>query len=351
VRGWGRKDKDVDTQHIDLLSLIGSDTQLKKAASTGGGEYHGPCPFCGGTDRFRVWPHQTPPRFWCRQCERSGDAIAYVRYRSDATFPEACRMLGLDLGTYRAITAQPKVSNTSNPGNSPGNLRAGYAALTDAGWQEAAHHFCIAAAQRLQEPSGASAKAYLLGRGLTESVIISTGLGYNPRDQQAHWGNLKVWLAQGIVIPWRIDGRIWRVNIRRPVTGDGKRYVPLSGCANGLYQADEIVPGCSVLITEGEFDALTVTSNISIPNMNLVAVATGSASGARLLRWVVGVDLAKTVLLAFDADKAGDEAADWWNSVLGKKAIRLRPTQHDITDMWRMGEELDAWINSALARP
>ena len=41
---------------VNLLSLIGSNVSLHKVARTGGGEYAGPCPFCGGTNRFRVQP-------------------------------------------------------------------------------------------------------------------------------------------------------------------------------------------------------------------------------------------------------------------------------------------------------
>ena len=42
----------------NILQIIGMDTQLKKVATTGGGEFAGPCPFCGGTDRFRVQPNK-----------------------------------------------------------------------------------------------------------------------------------------------------------------------------------------------------------------------------------------------------------------------------------------------------
>ena len=35
-------------EHVDLLDLIGRDTTLLKVAMTCGGEYAGPCPFCGG---------------------------------------------------------------------------------------------------------------------------------------------------------------------------------------------------------------------------------------------------------------------------------------------------------------
>jgi DNA primase len=41
---------------MNLVDLIGRDTTLRKVASTHGGEYAGSCPWCGGDDRFRVWP-------------------------------------------------------------------------------------------------------------------------------------------------------------------------------------------------------------------------------------------------------------------------------------------------------
>ena len=57
----------------DLLSILEQHTTLDRVASTRGGEYAGPCPACGGTDRFRVWPYDTKPRYWCRRCGRHGD--------------------------------------------------------------------------------------------------------------------------------------------------------------------------------------------------------------------------------------------------------------------------------------
>lgn len=37
-----------------------------------GGRYEGPCPACGGTDRFTITPdHHRPPKIYCRSCEPS----------------------------------------------------------------------------------------------------------------------------------------------------------------------------------------------------------------------------------------------------------------------------------------
>ena len=78
---------------MHLISLIESDGgTLKKAATTNGGEYCGACPFCGGKDRFRVWPGTG--RYWCRSCGKSGDAIQYLRDRRGLSYVDACRYLG-----------------------------------------------------------------------------------------------------------------------------------------------------------------------------------------------------------------------------------------------------------------
>lgn len=55
---------------------------LKRVATTNGGEWAGPCPVCGGDDRLRAWPspREGNPRAWCRQCERSGDALDWAAW-------------------------------------------------------------------------------------------------------------------------------------------------------------------------------------------------------------------------------------------------------------------------------
>lgn len=84
---------------IDILALAGQDTTLKRKANTNGGEYCGPCPFCGGRDRFQVWPKHPDGkgRFYCRGCERTGDAVDYKRIRDELTSNgEALAALGIE---------------------------------------------------------------------------------------------------------------------------------------------------------------------------------------------------------------------------------------------------------------
>ncbi len=82
-------------RQTDLLRLI---PDLRRVARSHGGEWAGPCPFCGGRDRFRVQPyHPAGGRWWCRRCsptEHWEDAIAFVRRRDGCGFREAVARLG-----------------------------------------------------------------------------------------------------------------------------------------------------------------------------------------------------------------------------------------------------------------
>jgi hypothetical protein len=74
------------TKQIDLVSLIGQTTRLKKVASN---EYAGPCPKCGGTDRLRV---NSSHGFFCRQCHNDRawyDAVDFRQWMYGESMKDA----------------------------------------------------------------------------------------------------------------------------------------------------------------------------------------------------------------------------------------------------------------------
>lgn len=103
------KNIDVHTlnRSINLLDLALPLTQLKYVASTQGGEYAGPCPFCydHGHDRFRVQPYRLPYGVWmCRHCTEGKwkDAIEFgQRLWPYLRFEQVCERLS---GGYRLST-------------------------------------------------------------------------------------------------------------------------------------------------------------------------------------------------------------------------------------------------------
>lgn len=107
----------VTTGGAEFLALIERDVPLKLAASTNGGEYAGPCPFCQeGEDRFRVWPqhpdHGGKGRFWCRVCDLSGDAGDFLKYRDGLESDRAAlEVLGALEGANNAAPSKPRRGN------------------------------------------------------------------------------------------------------------------------------------------------------------------------------------------------------------------------------------------------
>lgn len=89
---------------MNLLDIVGP---LKKV---GANEHHGACPWCGGKDRFVVWPDQSfqpsiqAPigRYFCRQCGRTGDGIDFLRQHVGLSFPDACGRFGIRTNQYEA---------------------------------------------------------------------------------------------------------------------------------------------------------------------------------------------------------------------------------------------------------
>jgi DNA primase len=325
---------------VDLLDLVSRDTLLHKVAATHGDEYAGPCPWCGGRDRFRVWPYAEKPRYWCQQCGKQGDAIQYLRGREGLTFRQACERLGEPLpersGQRSTLRPPPLAISPS---------------LT---WQTRAHDFIEACERALWTPAGAQARAYLRQRGFIDETIRAARLGYHVAERwesPACWGlptdHKKIHLLQGIVFPWRVGSEVWRVTFRRDGNDIPKeeRYRPVAGGGKTLYQINALRPNAPVMLVEWEFDALSVTQEAGDL---LAVVATGSTSGGRLERWIGRLALCSIVLVSFDADAAGEEAAAWWLKALGPRAKRWRAYWSDANAMLRTGVDLRTWIREGL---
>ena len=244
-------------QRTDLLGLIGADTRLKKVASTAGGEYAGPCPFCGGRDRFRVQPSRG--RWWCRGCSdgpRWQDAIAYVRQREGLGFAEACQRLGAspsELGMARspwrrwgrghapALAAPPLVVR-ARPAPTPAVSLPELAddpEPTDA-WRAAGLRFLEEAEAILWSDVGERARAYLHWRGLKDETLRAWRIGFQPqegrRDPAERWGfpartasGQPAWvrIPRGIVLPWLLDDELWQLKVR--TNRDQPKYLAISG--------------------------------------------------------------------------------------------------------------------------
>lgn len=90
-----------------------STRKVKKKTAT---EYCSPCPFCGGDDRFCIWPEKD--KGWCRQCNWSGDYIQLLIEKEHMEFKEAAEKAGKAWKvTPRTKTKIKKLSELKHPSN------------------------------------------------------------------------------------------------------------------------------------------------------------------------------------------------------------------------------------------
>jgi hypothetical protein len=394
----------IDQSNVDLLRLIGG--EMKKVAGTNGGEWAGPCPFCGGRDRFRVWPEQG--RWWCRKCERHGDAVSFVQQREHVSFREALRMLHLE-GQARAYQPTPAAARPPEPTEPPPEA-----------WQAAARAFVEESITHLrgdyQKPLD-----WLHRRGYQDATIQYGQIGYHPGvgtqgDQcfvsRSAWGlpdeGRKLWLPRGIVIPWFVDGVLWKLFIRRPIprnawevvrrprqdapvprgipttvlrclreqrsyltvealarrcdlaVGDVQaalaeldaaklvqrptKHYQVPGGSKCIYNADAIQPDKPVMLVEAALDALAVQQEAGDL---CTAVATGT-TGGRSVRWAARLTRASTVLLAYDNDQGGNTPTAYWQNILREQGHVWRPCIDDPAAMLEQGMNLRGWVAAGL---
>jgi hypothetical protein len=271
--------------------------------------------------------------------------VTYIRKRQNVGYRDAVALLGVDVGDVGAVPSVPR------------DVSAETCAAPCEVWQDRGMRWLGECHNRLWSSAGDRARSWLNGRGVDDDMIAAAGLGFNDRDvhePRESWGlpvevdesgrPRAVWLPRGVVIPWWIGGELWRLNVRRAV--GRPKYIGPAGWSNGLYGADGLRAGRPVVVVEGEVDALTVQA---AAGDLAAAVALGSTSGARRVRWLSRLAGASRVLVVLDDDGAGDGAADWWLSVLGPVARRWRvPWGHDSNGLQQQGGDVRGWIAAGL---
>ncbi len=282
-------------ENIDLLALAGELTTLKRVSRSGGGEWAGACPFCGGRDRFHVQPEQS--RWLCRHCTdgKWQDPIAFGKRQSpNLPFRELCQQLARRFGG----NLHEDVVQTTALRPVPPRPVYRAAVPPDDEWQARAFQIINAAKTALWSSAGERARAYLHSRGLEDETILHFHLGYETHK---------------IVIPCVIEasGRrvIWYVKYRH-APGGKLRYSCLTGSQTAaiFHYDDLLVPEPhACLLTEGEFDCMIAHQVIG----DVVPVATlGSVSTAPDVLTFGMAFVGKRALAVYDNDEAGKRAAN-----------------------------------------
>lgn len=375
----------MTTTVTDLLTAHG--ITPRRVSGNKGGEYHSPCPGCGGTDRFHVWPAQNDGlgSWWCRQCDAGGDAIAFLMRYEQLDFRQACARLQMKVppprhGSWKS-TPRPPVDPPSGHGEPPAppiTPPDSRAVTTPANpWQSQAEKY-VDDGTRALLANPAALKKLIRERGLNEETVRRFRLGIlapgkpgaNCRfSRRSKWGlepkseNKKpdsLWLPRGLIIPLlesppypsgpAADLAVTRIRIRRPpsdCTGPTKnlRYYVVPGSSTApLY-----IPGGHqqvIVVVESELDAILLAQEVG----DLVAVmAIGNDSARPDESSHQHLAAARLILLAQDNDQAGRNSVERWQRWYKHTCPCPLPGGHkDPGDAWKAGVDLRAWIVAEL---
>lgn len=318
----------------NVYELAQENTSLKKVSFK---EYAGPCPRCGGSDRFRVQPGRKDNGAWmCRNCwdpatKGWGDGIEYLRQMRGMSFSEAKNHLAGELDSLLERTERVKayVEPTATGRNAPPNNK----------WQAWTARYVEQAIARLWSSAGLPGLDYLHSRGLKDATIKAAQLGYEEIDSIPY-----------VVIPWHVgDGQYWRVNKRdiRPDVPHDQRYKNIAGSSNaGLYGGELLTRKRPTFLVEGELDALSIAQEAGDLPINVVA--TGGLDCSRVPRWVARLARVPHVLVAYDNEQRGEEASNTWLKILTHNALRYRPLAKDANAMLLQGWSIRTWVQGAL---
>ena len=329
----------IDTERlkesVDLRELAGQRTELRKESTS---ELAGPCPKCGGDDRF----HVTKSWAFCRQCwAKGGDPIAYLQWLDGVSFRQACEQLANgDLPTSNRAPAQR--ATAAHVENAPQSQA----------WRERATRLLYSAQRALwqHEP----AMEYLRGRGLASVAWLEFGLGYVDSSPTAE-------RAPAIVLPWFRRGQLEALRFRfldvqRSTDKQGKYHKTKIKALKGSQFAGLLFGGQveplphkqrTLLLCEGEINAMSIWQVAHESRLDVLSVGSESA-------WLspAMIDIAKQygqVFCWFDRAEVAKEQA----LKIGAHAISS-PGHSDANDLLQdgtLGYALSYWRYEAAKTP
>jgi hypothetical protein len=355
----------------DLYTARGLSLKPKGTGGSRGPEFCGPCPGCGGEDRFLVWPEQNGGggSWACRGCGGAGDAIQFLREFDGMSFHEAARAVGRDVAPGRARACpQPPAPEKKFALSSAEAEVAGEIWRTKAGNFAAVCHAALLQETRVLE--------WLHERGLDEIAVRRFCLGWNAGDgkhphlmrPRSVWGlpdlrdkggKLKraIWLPRGLVIPQLgVGGSVLRLRIRRPESDRVDipipyYVVPGSGMSPlWLQQKLGTLPAdAAALIVESELDAMACAAAAgdlcSVLGIMTARIRTLPPEVMRSLRACARILVATDI---GDPDHAGGKGWEIWRDTFPQARRWPCLDGKDPGDMVKAGRSIRSWVLAGL---
>ena len=311
-------------QRADIVDVVSEYVVLRKR----GKDFVGLCPFHDEkTPSFTV--SQTKQMYFCFGCQAGGNAIKFLMDLGKRSFPEVV----LDLARRYEVPVQTLLPEQRQELQRQLSLRDSLYEVLASTTQFYQH--------ALRQPLGEKAIEYLRDRQLLEETIQQFGLGYAPSG----WETLYRYLVQdkhypvqlvekaGLIKPRKEGGGYYDVfrdrliipirDVQGRVIGFGGRTLTdeqpkylnspeteLFSKGKTLFALDQAKAGISqadsAVVVEGYFDAIALHA-AGITN---VVASLGTALSLEQVRLILRYCDSKQLILNFDADKAGTNAAE-----------------------------------------
>jgi hypothetical protein len=275
----------------------------------------GPCPVCGGVDRFGI---NTRKQCWhCRGCQRGGDVISLVEHLDGVSFVEAVATLAGESAERRQARQPPQNQRES-----------------DREYQDA-----IALFDDASPVIGTMGEAYLAKRRIDIGAIGFPGLdGVIRFNRSCPFGpgeRAPCLVALYRNIETNLPVAIQRIAIAPNLDKLGRMALgPVGGAAMMLWPSEWIEQG--LVIAEGLETALAAAMVAHRGTLLRPIWALGSAGAIRTLSVLAGVE-ALTIVVDHDApdrngrhagQDAAAECAKRWTAA-GREVVRLIPREQD----------------------
>jgi DNA primase len=321
---------------VDFVELVSARTELRRA---GPSRMEGLCPFHDErTPSFGIDPAQKV--YHCFGCQASGDVFTFVQETEGVDFKGALELLAERYG----VELQREQEDPREAERRRQRERLLELLKRTAGYYE----------RYLWESSEAArAREYLAGRGLGEQALREFRVGYAPSawdrvlraSRQGRYSNREVYDA-GLAQRSKQSGQLYdrfRARIMFPLSdmrgrvlgfgaramGDGRGPKYLNTSDNELYHKGRHLYGGdlarahaarsgSVIVCEGYTDVIALHQAGMRNAVGLMGTALTAEQVGELDR------MAKTVLLALDADSAGQEAMLRASGLAAQRKLELR---------------------------
>ena len=367
---------------INLLDLYTIDAPGKVVSASGSKEYRGPCPVCGGTDRFGVFPLQNDGAgsFFCgRQkgggngCGIGGDAIEYLRKVRGLSYREACDFLGIEpkgnQGGQRATRYRYQLPESQAARQEifvPEDKTFPAEVVDSSLWVSKGLEFVEKCHQALLDRP--MSIVYLQNRGIGLQSIKKRKLGFwggderNGLDYQTSYRPRTAWglsaeknekgrprmmaLPAGLVIPYFCSGLLHRITIRLiriDPQMPKKKYHYVTGSIRDLWITN---PKAKAFVTqEAELDCIAIDEAVG----DLVGTIGIGSTGVRPdMRTAAALGKSLCILGGLDFDAPGIKAGSWWEETYSQYKRWPVPQGKDAGEFFQAGGNLRLWIMAGL---